>query len=325
MQSEQIEMQKLILSGSPHVRSNNTTKRVMSDVLIALVPALIAGVYFFGAGALGTVALSIASAVGCEALIQYVSKRAITINDLSAVVTGLLLALNLPPDAPWYLPVCGSAFAIIIAKQLFGGLGHNFINPALAGRAFLMISWPVAMTSFILPHAGPDAVATATPLAQMAVEGMTPPGLMDMFIGNINGCIGETSVLALLIGAGWLFARKVISARIPVSYIGTVAVIALIAGLVEGDLSLVPYHLFAGGLMLGAFFMATDYSSSPLGKKAQIIFGIGCGGMTMVIRLFGGYPEGVSFSILFMNLLAPLLDRVFKTRIYGEVKPHVEK
>lgn len=313
-------MQQMILSGSPHIRSNNSTTRIMLDVVIALVPACIAAVYFFGAGALGTIALCVASAVGCEALMQYVMKREITISDMSAVVTGVLLALNLPPNVPWYLPVCGSAFAIIVVKQLFGGLGHNFMNPALAGRCFLVISWPVAMTAFTTPVAGGvDAVATATPLGLYHL-GEAVPGVSDLFFGNIGGCIGETSVLALLIGAAYLLIRRVISLRIPVAYLGTVALIALLA---DGP-EMVPFHLFAGGVMLGAFFMATDYSSSPTGKLAQVIFGVGCGAVTMIIRLWGGYPEGVSFSILFMNLLAPLLDKTFRMKIFGEVKK-VEK
>ncbi len=309
-------MQQMILSGSPHIKSNATTTRIMLDVIIALLPACFCAVWFFGAGVLLTIALSIISAVLCEAAMQRAMKRDVAIKDLSAVLTGLLLALNLPPGVPWYLPVCGSAFAIIIVKQLFGGLGHNFVNPALAGRCFLLISWPVAMTTFLTPIGGVDAVVSPTPLAALGPEAITPPPVLDMFWGNIPGSMGETSVLALLIGGIYLIARKVISIRIPVAYIGTVALFALISG----GAGSVPFHLFAGGLMLGAFFMATDYVTTPMNKNAQIVFGVGCGVITMVIRLWGGYPEGVSFSILFMNLFAPLLDRVFKTKIYGEVR-----
>ncbi len=308
--------QELILSGSPHIKSNQSTTRIMLDVIIALIPACIAAVYFFGAGCMMTIALCVISAVGCEAAIQYFTKTAVTINDLSAVVTGVLLALNLPPNVPWYIPVCGSAFAIIIVKQCFGGLGHNFMNPALAARCFLLISWPVAMTTFIAPFAGVDAVASATPLAALGEGATATPALTDMFIGNIGGSMGETSVLALLIGGVYLMARKVISPRIPVAYLGTVALITLCTGHPEQIL----FQLFAGGLMLGAFFMATDYVSSPSSPKAQIVFGIGCGVVTMVIRLWGGYPEGVSFSILFMNLLTPLLEKVLRPRVFGEVK-----
>lgn len=307
---------KLILSSSPHITSSNSVSKIMLDVIIALIPATVAAVYFFGVGTLMTVALCIASAVGCEAAVQFFTKKDITISDLSAVVTGLLLALNLPPDTPWYLPVCGSAFAIIIVKQCFGGLGQNFMNPALAARCFLLISWPVAMTTFLAPGGGADAVATATPLPMMTHGfGQLPP-LMDMFTGNIAGSIGETSVIALLIGGVYLMIRKVITPIIPLSYIGTVALFALLSG----QPNMVGYHVFAGGLMMGAFFMATDYASSPSAPKAQLVFGVGCGVITMVIRMWGGYPEGVSFSILFMNLLAPLLDKKLRPRVFGEVK-----
>lgn len=308
--------QELILSGSPHIKSGQSTSRIMLDVIIALIPACIAAVYFFGVGCIATMALCIASAVGCEAAIQYFTKRAVTISDLSAVVTGLLLALNLPPNVPWYLPVCGSAFAIIIVKQCFGGLGHNFMNPALAARCFLLISWPVAMTTFVAPFAGVDAVASATPLGVLHEGGTAIPPIMDMFMGEIGGSMGETSALALLIGGVYLLVRRVISLRIPLAYMGTVALITLLTGKPE----MILFELFAGGLMLGAFFMATDYVSSPSSPKAQIVFGIGCGAITMIVRLWGGYPEGVSFSILFMNLLTPLLDKVLKPKVFGEVQ-----
>ncbi|MEA4853428.1 MAG: RnfABCDGE type electron transport complex subunit D [Christensenella sp.] len=308
--------QELILSGSPHIRSNQSTTRIMLDVIIALIPACIAAVYFFGVGCIWTMLLSVASAVGCEAAIQYFTKKTVTIGDLSAVVTGLLLALNLPAGAPWYLPVCGSAFAIIIVKQCFGGLGHNFMNPALAARCFLLISWPVAMTAFVAPFAGVDAVASATPLTALGEGAANVPGVWDLFIGKVGGSMGETSALALLIGAAYLIIRKVISWRIPVTYLGTVALITLLTG--RPDMIL--FELFAGGLMLGAWFMATDYVSSPSSPKAQLVFGVGCGVITMVIRLWGGYPEGVSFSILFMNLLTPLLDKALKPKKFGEVK-----
>ena len=307
---------ELILSGSPHIKSQQSTSRIMLDVIIALIPACIAAVYFFGAGCLMTIALCIGSAVGCEAAVQFFTKKEVTVSDLSAVVTGLLLALNLPPNVPWYLPVCGSAFAIIIVKQCFGGLGHNFMNPALAGRCFLLISWPVAMTTFVAPFAGVDAVASATPLGVLKEGGDALPGLWDMFIGNVGGSIGETSVLALLIGGAYLLIRRVISWRIPCAYLGTVALITLLTG----QPGMILFELFAGGLMLGAFFMATDYVSSPSAPKAQLVFGIGCGVVTMVVRLWGGYPEGVSFSILFMNLMTPLLDKALRPKVFGEVK-----
>lgn len=308
--------QELILSGSPHIKSSISTSRIMLDVVIALVPACIAAVYFFGAGCLMTIALCIISAVGCEAAVQYFTKKAVTISDLSAVVTGLLLALNLPPNVPWYIPVCGSAFAIIIVKQCFGGLGHNFMNPALAARCFLLISWPVAMTTFVAPFAGVDAVASATPLGVLSEGSGTLPGIFDLFIGKVGGSMGETSVLALLIGGAYLLIRKVISWRIPLAYLGTVAIFTLCTG----QPGMILFNLFAGGLMLGAFFMATDYVSSPSSPNAQLVFGVGCGVITMVVRLWGGYPEGVSFSILFMNLLTPLLDKALRPKVFGEVK-----
>lgn len=305
----------LMLSPSPQIRTATTTQRIMLDVIIALIPACIAAVVYFGAGSLLTMALCIGSCVGFEALFQKCAGRQITINDLSAFLTGLLLALNLPPNTPWYVPVCGSAFAIIVAKQFFGGIGQNFVNPALAGRCFLLISFPVVMTSFIAPFAGPDAVTSATPLAALN-EGTVPlVSDWDLFIGNVGGSIGETSALALLIGWAYLLIRKVISFRIPAVYMGTVVVFTLLLGQPDRIL----FNLFAGGLMLGAIFMATDYVSAPMKPKAQIVYAVGCGVITMVIRMWGGYPEGVSFSILFMNLVAPLLDRAFRKKVFGEV------
>lgn len=308
-------MQK-ILSSAPHMRSNESTARLMSDVIVALLPASICAVYFFGISALWLILLCVGTAVGTEALIQVATKKPVTVGDMSAVLTGLLLALNLPSGVPFYIPVVGAVFAIAIVKQCFGGLGSNFVNPALAARAFLLVSWPIAMTTWVTP--GVDAVSTATPLAIMngTAEGALP-SLTDMLTGNIPGCIGEVCTIALLGGGIYLLIRRVISIRIPAAFIGTVALIAFIHGLTTGDLSEVAYHILAGGVFLGAFFMATDYVTSPVNPKAQIIFGIGCGVITMVIRLFGGYPEGVSFSILFMNLMSPLLDRKFARRVFG--------
>lgn len=306
-------MQK-ILSSAPHIRGNQSVQRIMLDVLIALLPACAAAVYFFGLNAFILILLCVGAAVGTEAAIQFFCRKPVTVADLSAAVTGVLLALNLPPGVPFYIPVVGSIFAIAIVKQCFGGLGNNFMNPALGARAFLLISWPVAMTTWFAPG-GVDAVATATPLAVMA-NGGNMPSLWDMFTGNHAGCIGETSALALIAGGVYLLARRVISWRIPVSFIGMVALIALLTG----DMTNVPYYLMAGGLIIGAFFMATDYVTSPVSPRAQIVFGLGCGAITMVIRLFGGYPEGVSFSILFMNLVSPLLDKAFAPRIFGEVR-----
>lgn len=310
----------LVVSSSPHIRGSLTVRKIMMDVTIALLPAGIMGVYFYGWHALLIMVLSVASAVLTEAVIQKLMKKPVTVNDFSAVVTGLLLAYNVPPTAPWWLPVVGSAFAIAIVKQCFGGLGHNFVNPALAGRAFLLVSWPVLMTNFVTP--GLDAVASATPLALMksgAVEQL--PSLWNLFIGNIGGCIGETSALAILIGAAYLVAARLIDIRIPLSFIGTTALLTWIFGGQAGMFTGMPlHHILMGGLMLGAFFMATDYTTSPVSPKARIVFGIGCGVITSVIRIWGGYPEGVSYSILIMNIAAPLLDRFMKPKVFGEVK-----
>lgn len=312
---------KLFVSSSPHIRSDETISRIMLDVIIALLPATVASVYFFRFNAIKLILLSIVTAVVTEMIFQKFMKKPVTINDLSAVVTGLLLAFNLPASAPWWIPVIGSAFAIGIVKQLFGGLGHNFMNPALAARAMLLASWPTIMTNWVTP--GVDAVSTATPLALLKSQTIDPaaavelPSLFDLFIGNIGGSLGETSALLLIIGGIYLLYRGVINWRIPFTYIGTVAVMTLIF---SGSLENMTFHLLAGGLMLGAFYMATDYSSSPVTKRGQIIFGLGAGILTTVIRLKGGYPEGVSYSILFMNVVAPLIDKYTSPKVFGEVK-----
>ena len=317
-------MENLRLSSSPHILSSHGTGGVMGAVMLALLPATVAACIFFGLYSLLIVAVSIAAAVATEAIIQKLTKKKVTIGDLSAALTGLLLALNLPPTVPLWIPVIGSAFAIGIAKQVFGGLGYNFINPALAARAMLQVSWPALMsasTAWIFPGSV-DTVASATPLALIkgteAAAGAAP-SYMNLFLGNVGGSLGETSALALLIGGIFLMVIKVISWRIPVTFIGTVALFTWIAGpqgLFTGDAL---YHILAGGLFIGAFYMATDYATSPVLPASQIIFGIGCGLLTSIIRLFGGYPEGVCYSILLMNLAAPLLERAFKKRIYGEV------
>lgn len=308
----------LIGSSSPHIRSNETTRKIMLDVIIALMPAALGGIYFFRFNALKIIIISVVSAVLAEYLVQKFRKQKVTISDLSAVVTGLLLAFNLPSTAPWWIPVIGSVFAIAIVKQAFGGLGHNFMNPALAARAMLVASWPVIMTgSWVSP--GVDAIATATPLAIIKGNLELTNTLKDLFVGNVAGCIGETSALLLIIGGLYLLYRKVIQWRIPVVYIASVAAVMLVAGKgFDGML----IQLCAGGLMLGAFFMATDYSSSPVSPKGQIIYAIGCGLITSIIRLYGGYPEGVSYSILLMNLVAPLIDKYTRPKVFGvsEVK-----
>lgn len=309
---------KLIGSSSPHIRSEQTTHKIMLDVLIGLLPALAASVFYFGFNSLVLVVLSVASAVVTEYVLQIIMKKDVAISDLSAVVTGVLVAFNIPSTAPWWIAVMGSVFAIAIAKQIFGGIGFNFMNPALVGRAFLMASWPVHMTTgFIDPIT--DAVTTATPLAILkGVEGeaLPLPSLIDMLLGRMPGSLGETSAILLIIGGVYLIYRGVIKWIIPVVYIGTVAVLAMF---VDGP-SMVAYHIFGGGLILGAFFMATDYVTCPITDKGKIIYAVGCGALTMLIRAVGGYPEGVSYSILLMNIMTPLIDKYVSPKLFGGAK-----
>lgn len=305
-----------IISSSPHIRSGETVQSIMMHVLIALAPAAAYSVYIFGIQAAITIAISIASAVICEYLFQKIRRKPVTVSDLSAAVTGLLLAMNLPPTAPWWLIIIGSAFAIIIAKQVFGGIGYNFINPALAARAMLITAWPARMTNWTMPF---DSVSGATPLGIIKEgTGENLPSLLDAFLGNIGGCIGETSALLLILGGLYLLYKGIISWHIPVSYIGTAFVMALLLGGFDAMGAL--YHLVIGGLMLGAIFMATDYASSPVTPKGKIIYGIGAGLLTMLIRYFGSLPEGVSYSILLMNVATPLIDRFTKKTVFGGKK-----
>jgi len=301
-------MDKILLtSSSPHFRGNESTRRIMIDVLVALVPSMIVGVMVFGIKAVWVILVTTVSSVIAEAVSRKAMKKEQTIGDMSAVVTGVLLALNFSPEVPLWIPAIGGAIAVIIVKQLFGGIGQNFMNPALGARVILVISWPSQMTKWLIPG-GVDGVSSATPLGIIKEGGGELPSYLDMFIGNIGGCIGETSVAAILIGAAYLVARRVIKLEIPLMYIGTFAVLTWIFtgdGVFTGD---VLFHILAGGLMLGAFFMATDYSSTPMTRKGKIIFGFGCGILTFVIRFYTGYPEGVSFSIILMNLVTPLID-----------------
>lgn len=313
----------LIVNVSPHLHNNESVSKIMWMVVLSLIPAGAAGVYIFGLRALGVIILAVFSAVATEGLLQAFTKRKISILDGSAVITGLLLAYNLPPQVPFWLPIIGSFFAIAIAKQVFGGLGQNIFNPALAGRVFLMASWPKYMTSFVKPF---DAVTGATPLAALK-EGKILENIsyLDLFLGKRGGCIGEACIAALLLGAAFLLIKKYISWHIPFTYILSVGIFTYIFGpnsLFSGDWL---FHILSGGLILGAFFMATDYVTSPLTRKGQIIFAIGCGILTAVIRLWGGYPEGVSYAILMMNAAAPIIDRYTKNRIYGSGTPCVPK
>jgi Na+-translocating ferredoxin:NAD+ oxidoreductase subunit D len=301
------------VSTSPHIKSKNTVSSVMRDVLIALLPAAIAGVYFFGINALLVILTAVGSAVLSEYAFQKITKRPIMIKDLSAVVTGLLLAFNVPPTIPLWMVALGSAFAIIVVKCFYGGVGQNIVNPALAARAFLLAAYPVRMTTWTV-----DGTTGATPLGLLRGDGAANlPNLFDVFIGNIGGCIGETSAIALLIGAAYLLYKKVISWHIPVSYIGTVFILTTILGrdqLMSGNGL---YEILLGGLILGAFYMATDYTTSPMTKTGHLVFGISCGVLTTLIRLYGGYAEGVSYSILIMNLFVPFIDKYTNPRVFG--------
>ncbi len=306
-------MDKFIVSGTPHVRSKDSIQGIMRDVLIGLTPAALMGIYVFGLNALVLMVISIASAIFFEYFYQKLMKKPITITDLSAAVTGLLLAMNMPASAPYWMPIVGSAFAIIIAKQLFGGLGQNFINPALAARAFLLASYPTPMTTWPAP-AGVDAVTVATPLALLKAGDITTAASSDMLnalVGTVGGCIGETSAIALIIGGVYLIVRHVI-------YIATVLILTALIG--RNGVRIPQYEILVGGLMLGAFFMATDYASSPVTPLGQIIMAVGCGLLTTLIRIFGGYPEGVSYSILIMNLCVPLIDRFTEPKIFGALE-----
>ena len=309
--------QKLIVSASPHLRSGTSTQKIMLDVIIALAPAAVASVILFGPRALLLMAVSVASCVVCEYICRRVLKRPQTVNDLSAVVTGLLLAFNLPPEINPLVAVFGAVVAIVVVKQMFGGIGQNFVNPALTARIILMTSFPTRMTTWTAPFAymngEADAMTTATPLA-LSAQGATDslPGLLEMFLGVRGGCLGETCALALLLGGIYLVARRVISPVIPVCYLGTAAVFSLLLG------RNVLFDLRAGGLLLGAIFMATDYTTSPLTVKGKVIYGIGCGLLTMLIRVFGSLPEGVSFSIVLMNILVPLIERISRPKPFGK-------
>lgn len=312
----------LIVSSSPHIHTNESVSSVMLDVLIALLPATFAGIYFFGYRAALVVCCAIVFCVAAEWAYQKLTKRTVTVRDLSAVVTGLLLGLNMPPTIPLWMVAVGSIFAIIIVKQLFGGLGKNFVNPALAARCFMLIAWTGAMTTYVAPLAGygADAITSATPLAVLGGAQGSLPTLKEAFLGAKAGTVGETSALMLLIGFGYLLARGTITIKIPFAYIASFAVLTFFFGENNTDLNNVNFtlmELLTGGLLLGAFFMATDYTTTPTTPRGHWIFGIGCGVLTFLIRRFGGYPEGVSFSILLMNCAAPLIERFTVPRSFG--------
>ncbi len=320
---------KLTVSASPHVRSKETTTGIMLDVIIALMPALVMSVVYFGLRALTLTTVCVCSCVIFESISRKAMKRPNTIGDLSAVVTGIILAFNLPASMPLWMAAVGSLVAIVVVKQMFGGIGQNFVNPAMTARIILMTSFPTAMAKWVVPFTNtwhPDAVTAATPMSVLAnVKGgdvsavaADLPSLTEMLLGAHGGSMGEVCSVAIILGGLYLMVRRVISPVIPLSFIGTVALIMLFAG--SFNLEFVAYQLLGGGLMLGAFFMATDYSTSPINKKGKIIFGIGCGLITSVIRLFGSLPEGVSFSIILMNILVPHIENMTTPKPFGEVK-----
>ncbi len=307
---------KLYLSTAPHIRSEQNTQSLMRDVIIALLPTAAAGIYYFGLSAAMVIAVSIVSCVLFEYLWQRITKQPIRISDLSAAVTGLILGLNLPSTAPWWMPVIGALFAIVITKQLFGGIGDNFLNPALIARAVLLASWPARMTgatAYAVPTmwSGADAVTSATPLA--GYEATT----MDLFLGNIPGSIGEVCKAAILLGLVYLLVRKVITWRIPIVFLAVFAVLSLLVG--ENPV----VELLSGGVLFGAVFMATDYTTSPMTPNGQYIYAALCGVLVCVIRNFGAYPEGVTYAILIGNIVTPLLDKYSRPKLYG--KPKKEK
>ena len=321
---------KLIVSSSPHVRTNKDTSYIMKQVVIALLPATLAALFFFRLSALNVIFFCVTGSVGAEFLCQKISKQESTIGDFSAVVTGLLLAFNVPASLPWWMCLLGAAFAIIVVKMVFGGIGNNFVNPALAARAFLLASFPVAMTLWTrtgvnwVSSGNIDAYTTATPLSFLkagsnGVSSLADSGISisNMLIGNIGGCIGETSAVLIILGGLYLMYKGIINYVIPTFYICTVAILMFILG--GFNFTFVLYELLAGGLMLGAFFMLTDYTTSPMTKKGQIIYAVLAGLITTVIRLYGGYPEGVSYSILLVNIMTPLIDKYTKTKVFGEV------
>lgn len=310
-------MKMLNLSANPHVRDKVTTADIMRDVCIAMIPTTLYGIYQWGFNAAMVVILTTAFAVLAEYVYEKAMKLPITIGDFSAAVTGLILALNCPPNIPVWMPCIGSIFAIIIVKQLYGGLGKNWMNPALAARCFLLISFAGKMTAFTDPGAAADAVSSATPLAVLKASAANTYDLGSLIIGTVPGTIGEVSKIALLIGAAYLVYRKVISLRIPLTYIATVAVFTLLFGGRAFDLYYVACEVFGGGLIFGAFFMATDYVTSPITEKGQIVFGIALGLLTGIFRLFGGSAEGVSYAIILCNIVVPAINKATLPKAFG--------
>ncbi len=322
---------KMLVTFSPHLRSEDSTRVIMADVIIALIPALVVGCYYFGLRALTITLISVIACVGFEWLYRKLTHKTQSIGDLSAIVTGMLIAFNLPSSVPLWMPVVGAFIAIVVVKQLYGGIGKNVMNPALIARAFLM-SWPALMSVWPAPFAklSPfavqvDAVSSATALVSLKAGTKPAMSIFDMFLGNMPGCIGEVSALVLLLGGVYLLYRRIITWHIPVAYIGTVAALTFLFPRIDGRVEFMLSSILSGGLMLGAIFMATDYTTSPVGKGGRIVYGIGCGLLTVFIRYFGGYPEGVSYSILIMNTLVWIIDRYIKPGAPGFVKKMMAK
>ena len=305
-------MSRFTVSASPHIGTSRTTQAIMRDVIIALVPAMVASVVLFGTRCVAVLAVCVIAAVLSEYIFNVIMKQEQTISDLSAVVTGVLLALNLPASVPLWIAALGSVFAIIVVKSFFGGIGQNFANPAITARIFLLISFSTAMTANVFPKM--DTVSSATPLAILSGAEGTLPSNMDLFLGKCGGAMGETCALALIIGGIYLLARKVITWHTPVAFIATVFLFSAILG--QDPVA----EILSGGLMIGAIFMATDYASTPNTAAGKLVFGLGCGLITTLIRVYGSYPEGVSFSILLMNILTPYIERWTATKPFGGVK-----
>ncbi len=319
----------LTVSSSPHVRADATSRSLMLTVIIALLPALVWAIYIYGLRTIAVTLLSVVTCVGSEILYEKLMKKRITAGDLSAAVTGIILAFNLPPTIPYYLVIIGGIFAIVVIKQLFGGIGKNFLNPALAARVFLFIAWPKPMATFVSPKWVPfitneaDIVASATPLASIKSGDLSTINLdiVQAFIGYKAGCIGEISCMLLLVGGLLMLFRRVITWHIPVSFIGTVAFLTYVFAPTTADaVSFMTYSILSGGLFLGAWFMATDYVTSPINPTGRIIYGIGCGAITVFIRFFAGFNEGVSFAILVMNLLVWYIDKFTRPKPFGKYK-----
>jgi Na+-translocating ferredoxin:NAD+ oxidoreductase subunit D len=316
----------LRISTGPHILHKEDTRSIMTDVLIALAPTAAAGIYLFGLRAAWVLAVACASAVISEYAWQKLARQPVRVNDMSAMVTGLILGLNLPSSVPLWLPAIGSALAIIIVKQLFGGIGHNFLNPAILARAVLLTSWPVRMAAYYPPSSliassakVADAVTSATTILPTLNSSGNSPAVMDLLLGNMPGTIGEVCKVAILIGLGYMLISKTITWHIPVLFVGTAALMTWILG--GNPLA----SMLSGGILFGAVFMATDYVTSPMLRRGQCVFAVGCGLITVIIRKFGSYPEGVTYAILLMNILTPMIDKYMRRRIYGEVKKHAQK